>query len=58
MQLFGQNQAPVTKVKYITDIASNGGMGILLLTVEWGEIASNCGVGDIASNGGMGGYCF
>jgi len=46
MQLFGQNQAPVTQVKYITDIASNGGMG---------DIASNCGMWDIAFNGGMGG---
>jgi len=35
MQLFGQNQAPVTQVKYITDIASNGGMG---------DIASNGGM--------------
>jgi hypothetical protein len=47
MQLFGQNQAPVTQVKYITDVASNGGMG---------DIASNCGMGDIAFkrwNGGI-----
>ena len=27
--------------------------GILLLTVEWVDIASNGGMGDIASNGGI-----
>ena len=48
------------------NIASNGGMGILLLTVVWGILLLTVEWGGVASNGSMGillltvvwGYCF